>query len=526
MPLSRCDPRRRPRAGPALALLAALALARPAAASDDDTVVGYRSPPRYRVFVYEKPTDKNYFRVALEEVAVLAVGTVEYFQNQNINEGDWDLKYTGGTFEDKVAGRALAFDANKFGTNWILHPLGGWLYYQAARGNRLGPAGSLFVAASTSAVWEWLGEYREKAAINDLIVTPVAGMAVSEPLLQLGAWFERGRPSFGRNLMANVLAPSKRLHDALDEAEPLRDFPRKAPNGVDDLPRGDLSARAYAGVGPTWLSTEDDAYTDLNAGVRTHLFNAPSPYDPGVTRSWLDDANLSTLHLDFTANGAKLVDARFATRVALVGHYTKRVSTESGEPRGHAMFIGLGSGFDYQWHRYGRAAQTQDDQIALVELLGSTVENWHVLGPVKIRTQMALAFDFAGVTSLARDERIRRKGPGGLPTVVRTEGYSHAFGGTLAPQLKLEVRGFTAYGEARLDVFRSIIDRDRFYEKYDPNVTGGDERLLTAAGLEYAFLPNFDVGVRFLRTFRRSRLDDVTKTYGETGLRLDAALRL
>jgi hypothetical protein len=37
------------------------------------------------------------------------------------------------------------------------------------------------------ALWEYVGEWREQASINDLVVTPVSGVPVGESFFHLGA---------------------------------------------------------------------------------------------------------------------------------------------------------------------------------------------------------------------------------------------------------------------------------------------------------------------------------------------------
>ncbi len=509
MQVTRCDLT-------ALLLLGAVVLTTGEASADEGTDDQTRRP--YEVFVYARPQEKNYFRLALEEVGILAAGSVEYFQTQDLQSGDWDLSYSADSFESKVRGRAISFDSNKFGTNWITHPLAGWLYYGAARGNRLGPIESLFVATVSAATWEFFGEYREQVAINDLLVTPIAGAAISESMLQLGGWFERGRPTPARTVAAWVLAPGKRIHDAVDDAEPLR---------APDVPRGDLEARLHLSLGPTWESGADRPRRDVSLGIRTRLFVGPRFDEPGRVGRWLNDGNLSTMRLEATMSNESFVDLRAAARVAFAGYYSKNVVAVPDGLVGAGTFLGLGTGVDYQLHEYalGRATHQTDD-LALIELLGLTLETFQRIGPVRLRTGMMVAGDFAGVTALARDEYVRTRGTAGLPTVAADNGYTHAFGGTVAPTLRLTLPPVTLLAEARLDAFRSMLARDRYYTRYEPTVSGSDERVLGAVSLQYAVFPSLDVALRAGRTFRRSRLDDVTATYGESGIRLEAALRL
>ncbi|HSO40907.1 MAG TPA: DUF3943 domain-containing protein, partial [Labilithrix sp.] len=145
-------------------------------------------------FVYTTPADHDYLRTAAEEAIVLAIGFAQYNMTKS-NEYDWEISTDWKGVRSKLLWGAASFDDNRFDTNWLTHPFAGFFYYSVARSNRLGVFPSLAISFGASALWEAIGEIREQAAINDVIVTPGTALPLGENALQLGAFFQRGRPT-------------------------------------------------------------------------------------------------------------------------------------------------------------------------------------------------------------------------------------------------------------------------------------------------------------------------------------------
>lgn len=71
------------------------------------------------------------------------------------------------------------WDNDKMGTNMFLHPYNGSLFYNAARSNGYTYWGSGLFAVGGSAMWELFME-NEYPSTNDIIATPIGGMAIGE----------------------------------------------------------------------------------------------------------------------------------------------------------------------------------------------------------------------------------------------------------------------------------------------------------------------------------------------------------
>src|SRR6185295_4127945 len=136
------------------------------------------------------------------------------------NDRDYDLGYDWDGLRSKLLFQSIAFDNNKFPTNWVTHPIAGWLYYTVPRSNRLSVQESFAFALASSTFWEFLGEIREQASVNDMIVTPVSGLPIGESLVQLGALMQRSRRGTVTRALAWTFGGAKSLHDAIDGAIP------------------------------------------------------------------------------------------------------------------------------------------------------------------------------------------------------------------------------------------------------------------------------------------------------------------
>src|SRR5205807_1743091 len=102
-------------------------------------------------------------------------------------------------------------------------------------------------------LWEYFGEFREEVSINDILVTPFAGVAIGETTMQIGSVFKRGKKTFANDFLAAFFAPIRALNDWADDADPKRStdldalgLPREVWHRFD----------VFAGGGATWQRTD------------------------------------------------------------------------------------------------------------------------------------------------------------------------------------------------------------------------------------------------------------------------------
>lgn len=495
-----------------LALLATATSVRAA----EPTTTALPSPPPPITFAYVSPAEKHYLRATLELSAVMLAGSVQYATEKG-NSTDWDLGYDWPSLRAKLTGDAVRFDTNRFDTNMITHPASGALYYVAARGNRLSILESFLLAAAASTTWEYVGEFREKASVNDLIVTPVAGAVVGETLTQLGVFFERSARTPVTRVLSFVLLPTKTTHDWIDDATPARSV---AVDGLgltqDESHRFEFSAAAVATTqdkGPTW--------GDVRFALRTAIVNASSFDRAGRHSEWLLDGNVSSLDAEAQLGRAGLADFQLDLRVAPVAFATRALGlTDEGELAGQRLLLGLTAGFDYGVHRYDRTHPDEMDWISGVHAFGLLVAHDLYAPPIHVRTTLSMRPEFAAVRALAVDEFIARHGINSvaLPTVVNQESYYFAFGAHLAPEVEVSMGPVSVGALGRFDTYWSIEGLDRYQERISGELALHDRRALARAwlGLQPSPWLAFKVGVD--RRVRNGQIADASAARAENAL--------
>jgi hypothetical protein len=312
---------------------------------------------------------------------------------------------------DKLAHGAVSFDANTFRTNFLGHPLMGASMYQWARGSRL-PAwlASLYTVAG-STTWELI-EFQEKASINDLVVTPVAGVALGEALFQMGAHLDRSPPSPLRTVLAWLTAPWKEVNDAIDHATPARGQPADVLEGF-----------AWAGGGVVSTGEGQRGEARLAGGWR--LWRDAGYGAPGHdTRAWLQ-AQATGLEATLAAGPPGLTDARLQAVALLAALYARSIDPGA---RGADLVAGLGAGFELRGHAWTAAGPF--DLAGLVELPRGVLQGRWLAGPARLTVRLDGALVFGGSSSFALDGDPGAAPPGTLPTVQQEHGYHFGLGGS------------------------------------------------------------------------------------------------
>ena len=110
--------------------------------------------------------------------------------------------------------RGFVWDNDNLGTNMFFHPYHGNLYFNVARSNGYGFWQSGLFALGGSALWELFME-NEYPSANDIIATPVGGMALGETLYRTSDLIlddrTAGRERLGREIAAFIVSPMRGL---------------------------------------------------------------------------------------------------------------------------------------------------------------------------------------------------------------------------------------------------------------------------------------------------------------------------
>ncbi len=106
------------------------------------------------------------------------------------------------------------WDNDRLGTNMFLHPYNGSLFYNAARANGYSYWGSGLFAIGGSAMWELFME-NEYPSTNDIIATPIGGMAIGEVCYRISDLLiddrQTGWRRFGHEAVVFLVSPMRGL---------------------------------------------------------------------------------------------------------------------------------------------------------------------------------------------------------------------------------------------------------------------------------------------------------------------------
>ncbi|MDL2305200.1 DUF3943 domain-containing protein [Bacteroides sp. OttesenSCG-928-D19] len=140
-----------------------------------------------------------------------------------INMGVWafdryirkaDFAYINARTMKENFKHGFVWDNDQMGTNMFMHPYHGSLYFNSARSNGYSYWQSGMYAIGGSAMWEMLME-NEYPSTNDIIATPIGGMALGEVLYRASDLVLcdnlTGWRRFGREAAGFVISPMRGL---------------------------------------------------------------------------------------------------------------------------------------------------------------------------------------------------------------------------------------------------------------------------------------------------------------------------
>ncbi|TKD00934.1 DUF3943 domain-containing protein [Polyangium fumosum] len=413
-------------------------------------------------------------------LALMSYGLADYWVHMSANSVDWELSWSAPSFYKKAwTLEAVRFDTNKFETNTYSHPAAGTMTYLAARGAGLGAGESFLFSCAGSVLWEYLGEYREKVSLNDLVLTPQGGFAVGEPVHQLGLFFERGEDNLVNNVLAFVFSPFRYLRRRLEPGHVAR------AQALDDfgLP-ADVWHRFDVLLGVSAEAERDGLRrAQRRMGVSTEILDVPGYDHPGVLTKRLDAGDVTSFRLVGSVDDRGVEQLDFVTRVLLGGVYDQKIVPDGrGGRRGYTIFAGPSTGFNYAKHRQ---EGLEEDKIGVANALGATVDLTLRHGDARARASVDVYGDFGAVHSMAASAYIKGRGDAGLKTVVADKRYYFALGGTVRPTLSLAYRRFELGAQLTYDFFESIEGLDRYQERVTNDVRLRDRRAGERVWLSY-----------------------------------------
>ena len=300
----------------------------------------------------------------------LGLAALYYWSTQGQQEVDW----TRPSWTDKLTLHAVRFDTNPFVVNALRHPLTGIGDYQIARSNGFGALSSTVFAYLTGAVWEFGVEYFEDPAINDLIMNGAGGLAIGEPLYQIGQLWRGGEPSSTDRLRTAACSPFAATQDLWRSHRGWR--PRRA-WGDFVFFAGAVSHRIDDGR----FRSELALGLDIDV-VRHSGFVVPGAHEAPIAPGAWSRIVLGLGIADLGA-GSQPVSTTLRSQTALAGIYRQ-------DDAGNGRLAALGTAFTYRRDRLARAW----DHVAIAHLFGPQLQLSRRTGATELRWDLAAYADF------------------------------------------------------------------------------------------------------------------------------------
>ena len=381
---------------------------------------------------------------------MLALGTGWYWAYRGQNAVDWD----DPNFRARVSGEAWCMDNNGLAMNFLAHPFSGSAFYAVSRANHLSVPTSSLYAFMTSFVWEYVIEFKEKVSINDVAVTPGAGIAMGEFFHKLGLYVNGSisPTTAAESMLRYATGPTVAIDRALHG--------NRAP--VEPPPNAEFS------LGYRFASVEQREPGSLGRhelGFSGKFVSIPGYAQVGSFARSLTDADITELSLavSYSREGSGL---DLAADTLLLGYYAQNHrATDSA--RGL-----IGTSIAYRFLDSNAAGVPE--RLGVLHLPGLAADVHLASGGFSVELMARAHADFAGVGSLAYP--LWRAGvPDERPkSILLKKGYYYALGGTGRLQAKLGWGPFALRARAEAALYDSIEGFDRAKDLVTVDVPASD----------------------------------------------------
>ncbi|MGZ5468594.1 MAG: DUF3943 domain-containing protein, partial [Candidatus Aminicenantales bacterium] len=476
----------------------------------------------------QEPGMPKKWRRAIVQLGVVAVfSTYKYWRAYHEWIEDWQFELTfADQYRRFLTTEAIRFDSNAYITNWT-HVLGGALYYEMARTNYLTWAESIMASFVSSAMYEYVSEWREVISVNDMFLTTFGGYSLGETFFQLSDYFHHRKSP---------------LLKALGFMNPINEFNQW-------LDRKTAASRTYPE--PGWASlvlsagwrrsseTGRGAFDAGLVGLETQLIRIPEYGRPGTFKKVLRDTSLSELsisavlrqplHGDVDLRPGLNQETDLYARVVGLSWYRQSID-ELG--RGTVLSIGLGSALTYLRKR--NAVYDARNVRAHMDPLPETPTDFrdkmtvtHLVGPVvdwtrfgrrlKVRAVADAYVDFALMNAFAFNAYSAVHPIAGMKTTLNYYGYSYVYGGSASGRVDVDWGNLWVRGLFSAHLWKSWEGLDRFENEITNNVNPVDSRtrFVFQAGWRLPSAPvRAFIGVEGIH--RWGRIGDVTAASQET----------
>lgn len=495
------------------AALVVCALARPAAAETpaeeplepQELEAGSELEAERELAAEPKP---HYLRAAAELSLFLGAGTLWYHFGQEHDGG-----VVRPPWRERFTREVLRLDNNGYLINFVGHPLSGAAYYGFSRGNGMSMATSASYAFAASFLWEYVAELNDKISVNDLITTPVAGIATGEFFSRLALYLNRapGGGSRVQRAFGWTLGFSQAVHDAMDRRRPPPAWVEADSLGYDASIAHRFTWRAGAAV----ARGDAGAFPLVDTAVEGRLVALPHYLYAGRGRRFFGDAEVTSMRLRVAA-GSEGHGVEWDADTILLGLYAKRAPADASLVRSAAVLFGTSVGYLYRRDDF----ESFVDRIGTTRLPGLALDVDSLFRRVALSARARLHAEFAGVyadsfsawRAAHPDERTK--------TALENDQYYYAWGLSAGLALRLEHPYFAIEGMVAHARYDSQEGLDRNQEEVTFDVEARDRVLDAEIALRVPIAPplGFFVELGASRRERSSRVGEI-----ERDRRLDRA---
>jgi len=376
----------------------------------------------------------------LEQLSLIIPPMAYYWSTTDVQAVDFDMDWDWGSWKRKLTSAdAYILDTNDWESNATRHPLAGYLAYQIGRANGFAPLGSVGMALGTSALWEYLVEYKELISVNDLVVNTGSAFAIGEPLFQLGRLADERGARWTRQGLGLLTSPYHRVH---------------AWHGYSSWgPRGPRWAQLEAALGAATGSHDEGTWSDARVALDLELVTDRRYGRPGSSVARFGPGSWNRVVADVRVAADAPSTFRFATQTTFAGRYTREID-DTGS--GTDWFLGTATGADYLSQRLA----SEWDSTFVMHLLGPRLALGHWRDGYRVTWELAGYADL-GMTDAHVFGPEPAFPPEPLFNVLQVRGYYYAAGLSIATRLRADTPRWTAELEGRAFQLWSIDGLDR-----------------------------------------------------------------
>jgi hypothetical protein len=417
-----------------------------------------------QAFVNESAKNKNFMQATLNMALVLGSGQIWYWSNKDFNAVDWEYGFDWESYRQKlVTFEAVKFDSNEFETNSMAHPFAGAWYHLGARASGYNMYESFLFGFGSSLVWEYVGEFKEKVSINDIVITPVAGAVLGESIHKLSQFFLTSKNNHVNTVVGSLVDPVATFNNLFINRRP------EESKNLDDL-----------GFNADFFYNLEFYYgQEMNGGKQyvgfdTRLVDLKGYNDKGRFSKTYGQATETELDLRAVIGDDGIHTIKIFSKAALMGYAKQNITEVNGEKNGYSVLVGLSSAYAHNENEYPNG---YIDKMGVINIIGTTIEVNAFVNGFHVRYNLDAYGDFTQINSVAVNQ-LEASGYELEQTkaVLQHKRYYFAYGATINNEAEISYKRLSLRADHTYQFANSIQGLDRYQEDIQDDFALTDHR--------------------------------------------------